>query len=130
MPAFVVIAWDGTDEGALARRMAARPGHMEAVAPMARDGRLVLGGALLDAPEGKMVGSVAVVDLPDEAAVRAWIAGDPYGEVWRDVSIHPFRVAPLPYRPLPGSEAEASAARPDALPPGVAPAEAGLAALA
>lgn len=127
--AFVVIAWDGKDEGALARRMAARPGHMEAVTPMARDGRLLLGGALLDAPEGKMVGSVAIVDLPDEAAVRAWIAGDPYGQgVWQDVTIHPFRVAPLPYRPLPGSEPDA--ARPDALPPGVAPAEAGLAALA
>ena len=52
-----------------------------------------------------MVGSVMVLDLPDEAAVRAWLAEDPYTKegVWQDVAILPGRVAPLPYRPLPGA---------------------------
>ncbi len=62
--------------------------------------------ALLDRPDGAMVGSVVVLDLPDEAAVRAWLAEDPYTQegVWQDITILPGRVAPLPYRPLPGTK--------------------------
>jgi uncharacterized protein YciI len=103
---FLVIAHDGKDAAALERRLAARPAHFERVPAEAASGRLVIGGAILDAPEGKMVGSALVLDLPDEAAVRAWLSADPYteGGVWQDITIMPFRVAPLPYKPLPGSE--------------------------
>jgi uncharacterized protein len=102
---FVVIVHDGTDAEALQRRMAARPRHFARVEPYARSGELVAGIALLDAPDGKMIGSVVLLDLPDEAAVRAWLADDPYTKegVWQDVTILPGRIAPLPYRPLPGS---------------------------
>lgn len=102
---FAVIARDGTDERAQDRRLAARPRHFARVESHARDGRLVMGGAILDAPEGRMIGSVAVLALPDEAAARAWLAEDPYvtEQVWHDIALHPFRVAPLPYRPLPGA---------------------------
>ena len=63
---------------------------------------LLLGGALCD-EAGRMTGSMMVLNLPDEAAVRAWIAQDPYtaGDVWRDVTVTPFRPAQLPYQPLP-----------------------------
>ncbi len=103
--AFVVIAHDGKDPDAPQRRMQARPSHMERVRPCAEAGELVAGVALLDKPEGTMVGSVMVLDLPDEAAVRAWLEQDPYmrGGVWKDITILPARVAPLPYRPLPGA---------------------------
>ena len=102
---FVVIAHDGKDAEAPARRMAVRPRHMERVGPCAERGEILAGIALLDRPEGGMVGSVLVVDLPDEAAVRAWLAEDPYMKdgVWKDVTILPGRIAPLPYRPLPGT---------------------------
>lgn len=108
--AFVVILHDGRDAGALERRLAARPRHFERVRPLAAEGEVVFGGAILDAPEGGMVGSVVVLDLPDEAAVRAWLAEDPYMRegVWKDVTILPFRIAPLPYRPLPGSDGRGS----------------------
>ncbi|MFC0410288.1 YciI family protein [Roseomonas elaeocarpi] len=98
--AFLVIAHDGTDEGALARRMAARPTHFERVTPEAERGVLLMGGALTDA-EGRMTGSMLVLDLPDEAAVRRWLAEDPYsqGDVWREVQVTPFRPAALPYQP-------------------------------
>jgi uncharacterized protein YciI len=65
---------------------------------------LALGGAILDAPDGRMVGSVAVTAHASLAAAGAWWAEDPYrrGEVWQDVAWHLTRFAPLPYRPLPG----------------------------
>lgn len=102
---FVVIAHDGMDAGALQRRAAARPKHMERVEPRARSGELLAGVALLDRPDGNMVGSMMVLDLPDEAAVKRWLAEDPYtqGGVWKSVTIHPGRIAQLPYRPLTGS---------------------------
>ncbi len=78
---------------------------MARVRPMAADGTLAVGGAILDAPGGRMVGSVAVIARADDAGARAWMAEDPYvtGGVWRDISLHGTRFAPLPYRPLPGS---------------------------
>lgn len=101
----VIIARDGTDEGAEARRLSVRGAHMERVSPMAADGTLAVGGAILDEAGGRMVGSIAVTAHADDAAARAWMAEDPYvtSGVWRDVSLHGTRFAPLPYRPLPGS---------------------------
>ena len=100
----VVIAMDGRDDGAEQRRLAVRGAHMERVAPMAADGTLALGGAILDAA-GRMTGSIAVIARPDEASARAWLAEDPYvtGGVWQEITLHPTRFAPLPYRPLPGA---------------------------
>lgn len=104
---FVVIARDGTSAEAPVRRMVARPSHMARIRPCAERGEMVVGVATLDRPEGTMNGSVMVLDLPDEAAVRAWLAEDPYMKtgVWKDVTILPGRVAPLPYKALPGSAA-------------------------
>lgn len=101
----VIIAMDGTDNAAPDRRLAARQAHMARVAPMAADGTLALGGAILDAAGGRMIGSIAVTAHADDAAARAWMADDPYvtGNVWRDVALHGTRFAPLPYRPLPGA---------------------------
>ncbi len=94
MPQFLVIAYDGTDEQALARRMAARPAHLEGVKPMVEKGELIAGGAILDDNE-KMIGSMALVDFPDRAALDAWLARDPYvtGDVWRRIEVQPFRLA-------------------------------------
>ena len=103
----VIVAMDGADEGALARRLAVREAHMARVNPMASDGTLALGGAILDAPDGRMIGSIAVIARPTDDAARAWMAEDPYvtGGVWRDITLYGTRFAPLPYRPLPGAAA-------------------------
>ena len=94
MPQFLVIAHDGTDAEAPARRQAAREAHLAGVRPMVERGEIVAGGALLD-EAGRMVGSAVVVDMPDRAAVDAWLARDPYvtGDVWRRMEIRPFRLA-------------------------------------
>lgn len=45
---YIVIARDGTDTEAKARRLAARPAHLERVGPFVERGRVLLGGAILD----------------------------------------------------------------------------------
>jgi hypothetical protein len=89
---FLIIAMDGTDDGAPDRRLAARPNHLAGIEKLKADGNFVAGGAILD-DDGNMIGSVEILDYPDRASVEAAIAADPYstGDVWRDVKIHPFR---------------------------------------
>lgn len=89
---FLVIAMDGTDEGALDRRMAVRESHIAGIAKLKEQGHFVSGGAVLD-DDGNMIGSVVVLDFPDRAAVEKCIAEDPYtkGDVWQDVTIRPFK---------------------------------------
>jgi uncharacterized protein YciI len=89
---FLVIALDGTDDGALDRRMAVREDHLAGAKQLAEQGRFIFGGAILD-DDGKMIGSTIVYDFPDRDAVEKCVAEDPYtkGDVWRDVTIRPFR---------------------------------------
>ena len=96
MPQYVITARDGTDPGALARRMAARPAHLANVAPLVEAGRLIAGGALLD-DAGQMIGSVTIAEFPDRAALDQWLATDPYvvQGVWQSIDVQPFRLAVL-----------------------------------
>lgn len=89
---FLVIAMDGTDEGALDRRMAAREEHIAGIAKLKEQGRFISGGAIMD-DDGRMIGSAVIVDFPDRESVEKCIADDPYtrGNVWQDVTIRPFR---------------------------------------
>ncbi len=93
MPQFLVVAWDGTDPQAKARRLAARPAHMANVAPMASAGQMLVGGAILD-DAGEMIGSMTIVDLASREEVDRWLAADPYvtGKVWERIEVHPMRV--------------------------------------
>jgi uncharacterized protein YciI len=99
----IVIARDGADDGAPARRMTARGAHLDRVHTLAEDGTLLFGGAILDAPEGRITGSVAVTRHTDHASARAFWAEDPYvtGDVWREMDFHATLLRPLPYIPLP-----------------------------
>src|SRR4051794_41829757 len=94
MPQFLVIAHDGTDAEAPARRQAVRAAHLEGVRPMVERGEIVVGGALLD-EAGGMAGSAVIVDMPDRAGGDAWVARDPYvtGGVWRAVEVRAVRAA-------------------------------------
>lgn len=90
----IVIARDGDDPGAKARRAAVRPTHLERIAPLVEAGNILLGGAILDAA-GDMVGSVLLTDFETQEAFDAWIDNDPYmtGGVWKDVEVRPYRPA-------------------------------------
>ena len=91
---WVVIAYDGEDPDAGARRQKARPAHLEVARRLKEEGRLHTGGAILD-DSGAMVGSVVIVDFPTRAAVDQWLQTDPYAteNVWQRVEIRPFRLA-------------------------------------
>jgi uncharacterized protein YciI len=94
MAQFLIVARDGRDADALARRMAARPAHFEGIKDLVGDGNLISGGALLD-DAGRMAGSFAVCEFPDRAALDAWFAREPYIQqgVWKEIEVTPIRIA-------------------------------------
>jgi uncharacterized protein YciI len=97
---FLVVARDGTDEGALERRQRTRPTHLDSIQPLVDSGNVLVGGAMLSGT-GDMVGSMLLVEFPDRADVDVWLAQDPYvtGGVWQEVEVHPFRTAVGAWQP-------------------------------
>lgn len=91
---FLIIARDGTDDGALQRRLNARTAHIEIFKAGLQNGQNIAGGALLN-DGGDMCGSAIIVDFPDRESLDAWISADPYvtGDVWKDIEIIPFKLA-------------------------------------
>ncbi len=94
MQHFQVLAWDGSDAEAPARRQAAREAHLERARAGKASGQIIAGGPILNA-EGGMIGSTMMVAMEDRAALDKWIADDPYtaGNVWQRFDIWPIRVA-------------------------------------
>lgn len=91
---FVIHAYDYTDAEALERRMSVRAKHLEGAQVLKANGNFVVGGALLS-PEGKMIGSMMVVDFEEESQMNHWLQNDPYvtGKVWEKIDAKPFRQA-------------------------------------
>jgi uncharacterized protein YciI len=93
---FIVTAPDFPN--ALDKRMAARQAHLDALAGMKAEGKVLYAAALLD-DNGDMAGSMLVVDLPDVAAIEVWLANEPYilQGVWDKsrITIQPCRPAAL-----------------------------------
>ena len=91
---FLVIAKDGTDAEAPARRQRVRERHLEGARTLAANGTLQIGGALLD-PEGGMIGSALVLEAEDELAAHRLLEADVYHRegVWRSYEVYPFRRA-------------------------------------
>ncbi len=92
---FVVIARDATDEDALQRRMAAREAHIALSEEALGRGEQILGAAMFD-DDGRMCGSVMVVDFPSREAVDEWLKVEPYvtGNVWGDIEVIPCNIGP------------------------------------
>jgi uncharacterized protein len=89
---FLVLAHDGVDSEAPARRAAARPAHLATALRLRAAGHFLEGGAILD-DGGRMIGSMLVMEFPSRAELEAWLAADPYstGRVWKDVAVRPFK---------------------------------------
>lgn len=86
---FVVHCIDHDD--AISRRLAFYEEHKAylAAAPV----KTVISGPLL-APDGEtMIGSLFVVDAPDQRAVEEFNRADPFHRenVWKTINIHPFQ---------------------------------------
>ena len=93
---FLLIAYDGTDEGALERRMKVREEHLAKTAVLKARKEFLYGGAILD-DSGKMIGSMIVYDLPDRQSLDEKLMDEPYftSGVWKKVEIQPFRSAKI-----------------------------------
>ncbi|GAB3640894.1 YciI family protein [Spirosoma arcticum] len=91
---YVIHAYDHTDADALDRRMAVRPAHLDYVRQLKADGQFIVGGALLDS-EGRMIGSMLMLDLETDEQLADYLNTDPYivQGVWDKVDVKPFRRA-------------------------------------
>jgi uncharacterized protein len=93
MAYFLVIARDGNDADAPARRKTARPAHLEGIKPMVKKGELLYGGGILNGA-GDMVGSAIFMEYPSRKELDDWLKREPYvvNGVWKDIQIIPIRM--------------------------------------
>jgi len=93
---FLLIAYDGTDDTALNRRMEAREQHLAYARKLYQEGTLIKGGAFIN-KEGQMIGSTIMYQAESVEALQKIVDKDPYmtNGVWVDVKIKPIRLANL-----------------------------------
>ncbi len=86
---FAVIARDG--ESMLEKRMEVRPRHLANLAGIMD--RVICAGGLLD-ENGRMKGSVMILDFDTREDLDAYLAAEPYiaEGVWADVRVEPMNV--------------------------------------
>jgi len=94
MNQYLITAYDYTDAGALDRRMQVRPHHFEGARELKKNSNFVFGGAILN-DEGKMIGSVMVMQFETEEQLENWKQTEPYiiQKIWERYEIRPFKVA-------------------------------------
>lgn len=90
---FIVIARDYPD--GLERRLAVRQDHIKLGDKLKVEGKQLYGVALLD-NDGKMQGSVLIVEYPTRKELDEWLAIEPYvvGKVWEKIEIIHCKVGP------------------------------------
>jgi uncharacterized protein YciI len=95
---FLLVAFDGTDDEALERRMKVREEHLSKIGTLKKSGQFKCGGAILD-DDGKMIGSMIVYDFPDRQALDESLKNEVYFTegVWKKIDIRPFRMAKMEY---------------------------------
>ena len=94
MNQYLVTAYDYTDVDALQRRMNVRPHHLDDARELKEIGNFVISGAILN-DEGKMIGTVMILQFEDEEELQNWQQTEPYitQKVWESYDIKPFKVA-------------------------------------
>ena len=92
---FIVLGYDGTDEGAQDRRLAVRAEHLALGDELRDTGNLLYGAAMLT-DDGKMCGSVLIAEFESRELLDQWLAEEPYvkGKVWERVEVIPAKVGP------------------------------------
>ncbi len=86
---FMVRAYDGA--GLLEKRMEVRPRHLEGMKKLGN--HLICAAGLLD-EQGKMKGSVLILDFASRKELDDYIANEPYvvGKVWEKIEVEPVNV--------------------------------------
>ena len=86
---YMIKAYDG--KNMLERRLAVRPHHLENMAKV--PGKVICAGGLLD-EEGKMKGSVLIMDFESKELLQQYLDSEPYikERVWENVEVEPMNV--------------------------------------
>ena len=86
---YIIRAYDG--ENMLNKRMEVRPSHLENMAKV--NGKIICAGGLLD-EDGKMKGSVLIMEFDDRFGLDQYLASEPYitEHVWENVKVEPMNV--------------------------------------
>ncbi|MBD3280055.1 hypothetical protein GF389_00840 [Candidatus Dojkabacteria bacterium] len=90
---FLVIGKDGKDKDAMKRRLAVRKNHLQMGNEMEEKGDRWYGCAIID-DNGKMIGSMAVLDFPSRKELDEYLKTEPYilGKVWKEIEIYKCNV--------------------------------------
>lgn len=93
---FIISGHDGSDAGALKRRMNAREEHMRGVEEMLEQKKLLYAAAMLD-DAGTMIGSTMIVNFESRDTLDLYLATEPYvtGKVWETIDVTPCKIPPL-----------------------------------
>jgi len=93
MKQYIITGYDHTDESAIDRRMAVRPSHIDGANELRANGNYIMGGAILD-DEGKMIGSVMVLQFETDEELEAWKKREIYitAGIWETLDVKPFKV--------------------------------------
>ena len=86
---FIIRAYDG--EGMLAKRMEVRPRHLDGIERI-KD-HVICAGGLLDV-EGKMKGSVLIMEYENREQLDEYLANEPYVQekVWQNIEVERMNV--------------------------------------
>lgn len=86
---FIIRAYDG--EGMLAKRMEVRPRHLESIEKIRA--HVICAGGLLD-EEGKMKGSVLIMEYANREQLDDYLANEPYVQehVWEKIEVEHMNV--------------------------------------
>lgn len=90
---YLVIAHDYAD--GFEKRQKHRAAHLEGAELLKQEGKLLYAAAIIK--EGKMTGSMMVMNFPTDEEFNNWKANEPYitGEVWERIEITECAIPPL-----------------------------------
>ncbi len=91
---FLITAYDGKEEGALERRMAVRPEHLENMQKLYASGNVKTAGGILN-DAGKLAGSFLVMEFGNREEFDAYLREEIYVKagVWKEIRVEECRVA-------------------------------------
>ena len=91
---FLLVAYDATDDKAPERRLAARGAHLTLLTQNKARGHARYAAAILD-DNGKMNGSMMVLEYDSREQLDEWLAVEPYvtQEVWKSLQITECKIA-------------------------------------
>ncbi len=94
---FIVTGYDGEDDKALERRMAAREDHLKSGTKLYESGKWLYAAAIMS-DDGKMIGSMIVCEFASrEELDEQWLKNEPYviGNVWKKIEVKRAQAAPF-----------------------------------